>query len=560
MIPGISRPGGTSRPGGISRRQLLASGLAGAGAVLAGCSASATTARPARAAPPPLSGRDPDTLVVAVDAAVQDLDPATNLDWAFGLVPVYDTLVGLAGSSATTTKPQLATSLKPVNNDASAWLCTLRSGVRFSDGTACDAAAVKAAITRTINMPGGIGYLWYIDNPGKQIVVKDPGTIMFDLGQARPYFNLEVASEYGFYIASPAATQRHSTGSKDLGHAWLQSHPVGTGPYLLQSLTVGQQATFVRNPAYWGGWAGQYFRKVVAVTNPQASTRQQLMLNGGADISFPVNPEDTVQLRQDPRFTVSRAPTLVVDYIALGNYGRLASPRARQAMNHAFNVPAYVKNVERSTIDLPNGVFPRLLATADTSISSFPYDLRKAKELFDAAGVSPGTKLTYEYYTGFGTEAGSVLQASLAQIGITLQLVEKSYSGFVQDYFSDAPASQRPDMYFFSWWPGVDHPFTFAQPLFTKSGWGSSGGNAGLYYNAEADRLITSMNNKVIDDKLRAKSMRVQQIVSTEDPAWIPVGQELVDIAWRNDILGFTANPVYEATFNFYSLHRSGPA
>lgn len=381
-----------------------------AGAAVAAPLAACSSGQPGPAgtvsvAPPPLGGRDPGTLVVAVDAAVEDLDPATNLDWAFGLTPVYDTLVGLAGTSPFRTMPQLATSLtaEPGNDT---WLCTLRPGVKFADGTACDAAAVKAAITRTIDLPGGIGYLWYISDPAKQIVITGPDTIRFELGTARPFFNQELAQEYGFYIASPSAAARHSTGKNDLGHAWLQSHPVGTGPYMLASLIVGQQATFVRNPGYWGGWDGPHFRKVVALTIPEPSTRQQLMLNGGADISIPINPEDVLQLERDPRFTVNRQNTLTMDYIALGQYGPLADPRARIAMNHAFDVKGYLTGIERGTDDPPHGVFPTLLQTSDPSITSFPYDLGKARQLFEAAGVGTETKLTYEYYTGFGDQAG----------------------------------------------------------------------------------------------------------------------------------------------------------
>jgi peptide/nickel transport system substrate-binding protein len=556
MNQASSFPAGRSA---LTRRRVLASGMIGVGAVLAGCSASQSGPAAGSAPPPPLGSRSRSTLVVAVDAAVEDLDPATNLDWAFGLAPVYDTLVGLVGTSPFRTGPQLATSLTP-NRGFTTWQCKLRPGVHFQDGTVCDAAAVKAAITRTIDLPGGIGYVWYITEPARQIVVADPLTIRFELGSPRPFFNDELAQEYGFYIASPTAAAQHSTGHSDLGHAWLQSHPVGTGPYQLQSLLVGQQATFARYPGYWGGWSGAHFDKVVALTIPEPSTRQQLMLNGGADISFPINPEDTVQLRSDPRFVVNTQHTLTMDYIALGQYGPLADPRARMAMNHAFDVKGYVTGIERRTVDYPNGVFPTLLATSDSSVTSFPYDLGTAKQLFAAAGVHPGTTLTYEYYTGFGNDAGSVLQASLAQIGIHLQLVEKSYSGFIQDYFSNAPASQRPNMYFFSWWPGYDNPFNYAQPLFTKSGWGAAGGNAGLYYNAEANGLIMSMANAVIDDALVAKSKRVQQILSAEDPAWVPVAQELVNIAYRSDIRGFIANPVYEATFDFYALSRSGSA
>lgn len=539
----------------LTRRRFLAgAGMGAAGLAVAGCTGS-TSHTTQRAAPPPLGSRDPRTLVVAVDADVEDLDPATNIDWAFGLAPVYNTLVKLAGRDVSKTIPGLATRFEP-SAGSSVWTCGLRPGVMFQDGTKCDGNAVKAAITRTINLPQGIGYLWGIHDPGKQIVVADPATLRFDLGHPRPFFNLEVASQYGFYIDNAAAAMQHSTGPKDLGNAWLRSHPVGTGPYTVQSLRVGQQTVFAKFPGYWGGWSAAHFEKVIALTIPDPSTRRQLLQSGSADIVWPGTPTDIAALEQDPRFTVDRSPTFTVEYIALGMYGPLADPRARQAMNYAFDTAGYIKGVERDTVTPTHGDFPDLLATADRSLKNVSYDLNKAKQLFNAAGVKPGTVLTYEYYTGFGSEAGLALQASLSQIGLRLKLIEKSYSGFINDYFSSAPPSQRANMYFFSWWPNYNHPWSWAQPLFTKSGWGYAGGNAGLYYNAEVDRLVTSMENELIDSSLEAKSRRVQQILASEDPPWIPIAQEPVNITYRNDIGGVGFNPLYVLTLDLYPMYR----
>src|SRR5574341_620566 len=94
----------------LTRRRFLA----GAGIGLAGVALSACTTRSkegaSSSAPPALGGRDPRTLVVVVDAAVENLDPATNLEWAYGLQPVYDTLLKLDGESTSDTIPWLAES------------------------------------------------------------------------------------------------------------------------------------------------------------------------------------------------------------------------------------------------------------------------------------------------------------------------------------------------------------------------------------------------------------------------------------------------------------------
>lgn len=541
----------------FSRRTfLVGAGLGMVGLAIPACTRGRGTGG---ASPPSLRGRDPNTLVVAVDVAVENLDPATNIEWAYGLQPVYDTLLKLKGTSTSETIPSLATSLEP-NKDLTTWTARLRDGVVFQDGTTCDAQAVKDAITRTATLKGGQGYVWAFDDPGKQMVVVDPLTLRFDFGYVRPYFHQESAAQYGFWIASPTAAKEHSKSPVDQGHDWLQSNPVGTGPYVVTANDPGQQITFGRFPEYWGGWEGSHFEQVITRTIPEPSTRRQLLEQGEADIVWPGTADDTIALGQDPRFGVTDVKTIRMQFVFLGDYGPLADPRARLGMNYAFDRKGYIEGVMRGTVDEPHGVFPDLLATADPSIQLPPYDLQKAKELLTAGGVAEGTELTYEYFTGFGDQVGALLQASLAQIGIKLKLVERSFSAFVADYFSDAPPEQRPNMYFFDWWPNFNNPFDFSWVLFNKAAWGSAGGNAGLYDNAEANKLINSMWNAPIDDKLMADSKRLQQILSLEDPAWIPVAQEPTHLYYRKDIEGLVLNPVYVLTLDMYALHRSSSA
>lgn len=540
----------------LTRRRFLA----GAGIGLAGVALSACTTRSKEgatsSAAPALGGRDPKTLVVVVDAAVENLDPATNLEWAYGLQPVYDTLLKLDGESTSDTIPWLAESLE-AGGDTTEWTARLRQGVTFHDGTGCDASAVKEAITRTATLKGGLGYVWSFDDPDEQMVVEDPLTLRFSFPYERPFFDLEVAGQYGFWIPSPTAVRQHSTGPDDQGHEWLQANPVGTGPYTVARNDPGQEIVFQAFPKYWGGWSGEHFDQVITRTIPESSTRRQLLEQGEADIIWAGTADDTVELSEDPRYVVTDAPTLVMEYVALGSYGPLADPRARQAMNHAFDREGYLQGVMRGTLDAPHSVFPDLLATADTSVQAPAYDLAKAKQLFDAAGVPEGTELSYEFFTGFGDDVGELLQASLAEIGIKLKLVERSFSAFVADYFSDAPPEQRSNMYFFSWWPNFDHPFDWSWVLYHTDAGGSAGGNAGLYSNKEADGLIDGMWNAPLDAALEEKSSRLQQILTLDDPAWIPVAQEPTHLYARNDIGGLTLNPVYVLTLDMYQLHRA---
>jgi peptide/nickel transport system substrate-binding protein len=306
-----------SGAGRYSRRQFIrgatgtafgAMAMGSAGSVLAACGGSTPTSVKQGGAGPALK-RDPQTLVVAMDAFVSDFDPASYFLLS-GIVPnfgIYDSLMRMKGNSATGTKPWLARGIS-TNADKSVWTFALRPGVKYSDGAPFDGNALKAAYTRTITAQLGAGSTLstYITDPGKQIVVKDPGTVVMDLGTPVPRFDLLLASQYGTGIVNPNV----STKSKNQGHVYLQSHSAGTGAYMVQSAEPNNQIVLVRNPHYWGGWNGSHFNKIIILQVPQNSSRRQGMESGDFDISFPSTPQDTAALKKTPGIFVGNQKVL----------------------------------------------------------------------------------------------------------------------------------------------------------------------------------------------------------------------------------------------------------
>ena len=117
------------------------------------------TTPPVTAAPavtPPAISRDPDTLVIAVDAFGADFDPASSYLLAQGLLwrGTYDGLVRLKGSSATEIEGALAATWE-TNADNSVWTFHLRPNVKFTDGTPVDAQAIKTNYVRLIKLALG---------------------------------------------------------------------------------------------------------------------------------------------------------------------------------------------------------------------------------------------------------------------------------------------------------------------------------------------------------------------------------------------------------------------
>ncbi|MGB3555305.1 MAG: ABC transporter substrate-binding protein, partial [Jannaschia sp.] len=137
---------------------------------------------------------------------------------------VHDTLVRRVGQDFV---PHLAASWN-VSEDARVWTFRLVPGVRFHDGIACDAEAVRASLERmaradkgyTLGSPG----VWRQYLGGAEIAVMDAETLTLTL--AAPMADLLDVLEQGF-VVSPA-----SFDALDAGDVTAQ---VGSGPYRIVS-------------------------------------------------------------------------------------------------------------------------------------------------------------------------------------------------------------------------------------------------------------------------------------------------------------------------------------
>jgi len=528
-----------------------------AGSATPGGGTPGPTATPAVA---PLD-RDPDTLVVAVDAFNADFDPASAYLLSEALIwrGIYESLIRLKGDSASEVEPLLADTWE-ANADKSSWTFHLHPGVTFSDGEPFDAQAVKDNYVRTIGLELGTNFILgaFITDPATQIVVVDPLTVRFDIGAPTPHFDLVMAAQYGTGIVSPRVFREHSTGDADQGHEWLLGNAVGTGPYVMETLAPGDQVVLVQNPNYWRGWDGAHFKKVIIRSIPEASTRRQLLESGEVDIAYAGTPEDTAAVRADPRFFVGDFKNLDLTYIILGAYGPLAKPEARQAMNYLFPYDDFLNTVQKGTLERAHGVFPDLLLTQDPDVFMYQTDIPKAQQLLDAAGVAPGTELTYEYYTGFGKEAGLIMQDQLAKVGLKLKIVEKEFSAMNADLTTDRPVEERASMYYWGWWPDYNDPSNFSWILFHSGAAPDACPcyNSGYYKNARVDEIIDAGFTETDAAKLAAMFKEAQDILVRQDPAWIPVGQQLDETYFRSDIAGQVFNPLYILTWDYYALSR----
>jgi peptide/nickel transport system substrate-binding protein len=166
--------------------------------------------------------------------------------------------------------PLLGTAYKWADNNLE-FVVTTRSGVQWSDGQPFSAADVAFTFNYLKKYPAlDTNAFW--KTPLQSVTATGPNTVVFKFASAYTpiYFNLigqEIVPEHIFSkVTNPTK--------------FINSKPVGTGPYLLKSYS-SFQVSYVKNPHYW--MPGEpYLNGVVMTAVKSNTTAELLVLNGDA--------------------------------------------------------------------------------------------------------------------------------------------------------------------------------------------------------------------------------------------------------------------------------------
>ncbi len=137
----------------------------------------------------------------------------------------YESLVDL-NDDINGLRPVLATAWQ-MSPDGKTWTFTLRSGVKFNDGTPFDAAAVKFSVERAQALKKAASL--YV-KPIAKVETPKSTTVVFHLDKPNNAF---LAGLRFLLIVSPTAVRTNDKGG-DSAEGWLREHTAGTGPYTLE--------------------------------------------------------------------------------------------------------------------------------------------------------------------------------------------------------------------------------------------------------------------------------------------------------------------------------------
>lgn len=254
-------------------------------------------------APAPVKG---GTITVGGFSNALGLDPTTTAGGGTvggnELAAMYDVLVRY---NAETQKYEGRTAESITSNaDFTLWTLKLKPNIKFTDGTAYDANAVKFVIERQMKEGNSSprGQLLSFLTPETSVKVVDPLTLTFTLSRGYVGFPYLLAGPSGM-IYSP--TQFQKVGDPKAFN--VNPGPAGAGPYILKSFRPNEVMEFERNPNYHGGEVLLDGIKFVFIAGPVATF--EAIKTGTLQAGFVRDPE-TVKAAKDAKYNLIEMPAI----------------------------------------------------------------------------------------------------------------------------------------------------------------------------------------------------------------------------------------------------------
>jgi len=218
----------------------------------------------------------------------------------------------------------------------------------------------------------------------------------------------------------------------------LQRAPIGTGPYILKSISsAGDMAVLERNPHYWGTTPAVSQVTVKQIDDDQ--TRLAALQSGGADIITDVPPDLASSL---PAVAVNQSiENSGILFNALA--GVTANQNVRIALNLALDKNTMVAKLYNKYAQVSNCQYTSPGSTGyDPHLKPYPYDPAKARALLQSAGA---IGKTIDLETASDYAGGRQLVESVASyweaVGLKVNIVISPHASFIGDIFK---GRQRP--------------------------------------------------------------------------------------------------------------------
>jgi peptide/nickel transport system substrate-binding protein len=330
--------------------------------------------------------------------------------------------------------PQLATALPQVSKDKLTYTIKLRSGVKFNDGTAFNAAAVKTTLERDLTFKGSVRASEI--SPINSVDAPNATTVVLHLKTPYSPLTAQLADRAGM-ILSPKALASGGT---------FAQNPVCVGAFMYKDRVAGDHITLVKSPYYYNK-AKVHLASVVYRIMTDPSSRTQALRAGDIQVEDRIQSTDVPTLQKDSGVVVKKAVTIGYQglTINIGNKNGLLKPYSNVGTDIAksqFIRTAFDAALDRTTINKvvfgglnqPDcypiaPVSPWYKPTTKGLACDLHANVNLAKQLVKASGIAnPSVSLMLGGTDPVNARLGQVIQSMESAVGIKVSVTPTQFT------------------------------------------------------------------------------------------------------------------------------------
>ncbi len=303
---------------------------------------------------------------------------------------------------------------------------------------------------------------------------------------------------------------------RDIMGSQFNTHPIGTGPYILKKLEFSKQIVLEANPVYFEH--RPKIDRIVFHVIADPMTRFLMLKNGEIDIDGLDSMQYERQLKADFHKKFATVELASHSYTYLGFNLRLKKfqdPRVREALSLAIDRQALIDLLFLNHGKICTGPFLPGSKGFNDQIKAPIRNVARARALLKSAGYDSAHPLSFEIATSNSNVirpyAAEIMQRQLLEVGVKVTLKVMEWQAFLNTVVMPKKfetvllgwgLSLTPDPYMI-WHSDGDVPGGF---------------NMIGYHSKVTDKLIEAMEDSTEPEKITALQRRIFAQIVTDNP------------------------------------------
>ncbi|WP_022942362.1 ABC transporter substrate-binding protein [Psychromonas hadalis] len=454
-------------------------------------------------------------LSLAVNSSVKTLDPhkVVGADSYHATFHLFSTLTRI--DENLNAQPELATDWSH-EGKAINWTFHLNKNAKFSNGRDITAEDVKFSLNRVLDRkqsPRGYTRV----GPIKEIIVLDKNTVKIILTKSYLELPIDLGGVYPRIIAKENIND-------------INTKPISSGPFILESWTPGGVTTLVKNPYYYlngeDGKALPYVDKFKIVPIKENTSQLAALQSGAVQMMYRINYDLISTAKKDESLVLVGGATpgyqpFILNLKPIIKEGAdkekaeiFNNEKLREAISYMIHREAII-NIALSgygTVANDQPV-PPFHPYFNHDIKPKKQNIKLAKKLLKEAGIKEGTHFTLYTSTGRAgmSESATAFQQMAKQAGLNIDIKLVDIATYWTDIDFKVPFMTGN-------WGGRATISASIKPFYHSDG----SSNESHINNPELDRLLDEAEGESNIDIRKAKYAQAQKIISDSNVTIIP--------------------------------------